>query len=250
MVFLLPAALTAQVFIDVNGGGMTYTMISDGEENFHDIWVDDFRMADTEVTVGQWRVFTEDTGLDFPWEGHYCGDISELSPGENCPIQLVRIDEAAAYCNWRSLKEGLDPVYYQIEHRILRDPEADGYRLPETKEWDFAARGGRLSRGYVYAGSDVPQDVAWFNRPVGEGTHPVGTKKPNELGFFDMSGNIREWTWPEVGIPYPVNVSEERLSLRGGSWTSPSEKIRLDFHSPARVFQWASIGFRLARNAE
>ncbi len=250
LVCFMPAVLSAQTFIDVDGGGMTYTMITEGEESIHDIWVENFQLATTEVTVAQWQKFITDTGLDFPWEKHYFGDISELSPENNCPIQLVRIEEVVFYCNWKSRREGLELVYERTGSRIERNINADGYRLPTTAEWDFAARGGRMSRGYIFAGSNNPDEVAWYSLPFDEGTKPVGTKAPNELGLYDMSGNIREWTWPEAGIPYPTKGSDEKLNLRGGSWTTTLEHSRLDFNRVTRVSQWACNGFRLARNAE
>lgn len=243
-------SLGALDFVDVQGGGMTYTTWNSSGEEVHDVWVEDFRMADTEVTVAQWREFTLNSGMDFCWEGHYCGDIAELSPGENCPIQLVRIHEAAAYCNWRSEHEGLQPVYHISDGRILRDSGADGYRVPTTEEWDYAARGGRLSRGYKYAGSDEVDLVGWVNLPWEEGTKPVGEKLPNELGLFDMTGNIREWTWPADGIPENPDSSDEILHLRGGSWTTDKDQAVLSYDRLVWVYQWNPIGFRLARNAD
>jgi len=249
-VLLMPAVLSGQTFIHVQGGGMTYTMINEGDEVDHDIWVDDFVMAATEVTVNQWRKFTVDTGLDFPWEGHYFGDITELSPGNRCPIQLVKIEEALLFCNWKSRRDGFDEVYKQEGNRITRDPAANGYRLPTSDEWDYAARGGRKSAGFIYAGSNDPEEVAWFNLPFEEGTKPVGTKSPNELGLYDMTGNIREWTWPPMGIPFPTSGSDEMLHLRGGNWNIPTEFAALKFDRVVQVSLWSCVGFRLARNVD
>jgi formylglycine-generating enzyme required for sulfatase activity len=250
LVLFMPAVLWGQTYIDVQGGGMTYTMITEGEEIIHDIRVDDFVLSATEVTVNQWRKFTVDTGLNFPWEGHYAGDITELSPGNRCPIQLVKIEEALLFCNWKSRRDGLEEVYKQEGPRITRDPAANGYRLPTTEEWDYAARGGRKSNGYIYAGSNDPEEVAWFNLPFDEGTKPVGTKSPNELGLYDMTGNIREWTWPEKGIPFPTSGSDEMLHLRGGNWNIPTEFAALKFDRVVQVSLWSCVGFRLARNAD
>lgn len=250
MVFLLPAALIAQDFIDVDGGGMTYTMVSEEESETFRIRVKDFRMAETEVTVAQWRAFTEDTGFDFCWVDHYCGDIATLSPGKECPIQLVRIEEAVQFCNWLSDRDGYERVYFQDGDRIHRNRRADGYRLPTSEEWDYAARGGRDSRGYVFAGSDNAAEVAWYGYEFEDGTRPVATKKPNELGIYDMSGNVREWTWPESGIPFPASGIEETIWVRGGSWLSDETGVRLDFVRYVHPYTWNVIGFRLARNAE
>ncbi|MCK5736103.1 MAG: SUMF1/EgtB/PvdO family nonheme iron enzyme [Spirochaetaceae bacterium] len=249
----MSAVLQAQTFIGVKGGGMTYTLINRvGLESVHDIRVDSFQMAATEVSVAQWRKFTDDTGMEFPWEHHYCGDISVLSPFDNCPIQLVRIEEAVYFCNWLSLQDGLEIVYVDNREgtRIIRNNRANGYRIPTTAEWDYAARGGRKSRGYLYAGSNNSDEVAWFNYEFEDGTKPVATKAPNELGLYDMSGNIREWTWPVIGIPYPNIDPEEKLHIRGGSWSSVGNITRLDYDRVERATQWSCNGFRLAKNAE
>ncbi len=250
LLFFMSEVLPAQTFISVDCGGMTYTMDTRGVETVRDIWVQDFQMAATEVTVAQWREFIDDTGMDFPWEHHYAGDISELSPREDCPIQLVRIDEVVSFCNWLSLQDGLKRVYLQNGIRVIRDRTANGYRLPTTEEWDYAARGGRLSHGYIYAGSNNPDEVAWYNIPIEEGSKPVGTKAPNELGLYDMSGSVSEWTWPDIGIPYYIHDSEELVYIRGGCWVSPLNWIRLDFDRSEHVYLWSLNGFRLAKNAD
>ena len=250
MVFLIPAALMAQNFIDVDGGRMTYTMIFEEEAQIRRIRVKDFRIASTEATVGEWREFTDATGFDFSWEDHYCGDLSVLSPGEDCPIQLVRLADVVEYCNWRSRREGLTPVYYVHGDRILRNKYADGYRIPTASEWDFAARGGRKNEPYVFAGSNDPQEVAWYGLSRYDGTRPVAQKAPNTLGLYDMSGNVREWTWPDDGIPVRGKEQEECAEVRGGGISSDVSGIALNSVCYLYVFTWNVTGFRLARNAE
>ncbi len=251
LVFFVATALIAQDFVDVKGGRMSYTIVFDEGSEKRRVRLGDFSIAATETTVGEWQEFLDLTGYDFCREKHFCGDIVRWSPEDDCPIQMVRIEDAVAYCNWKSEREHLTPVYYNRDGRILRNPEADGYRLPTVDEWDYAARGGRKSRNYRYSGSDNPDEVAWYGLLAFEGTRPVGTKKPNELGIYDMSGNIREWTWPEEGIPTPDSEYEwEVAEAKGGEWTKDEAYLALSKGSRVSVRNYEHMGFRLARNAE
>ena len=136
------------------------------------------------------------------------------------------------------------------------------FRLPTEAEWELAACGGMKSQGYKYAGSNDLDDVAWYLENSGKVTffsdkrssHPVGTKAPNELGLYDMSGNVWEWCHDWYG-DYCVDAqtnptgpdSGSRRVLRGGSWNRNAWCCRVSFRSNSTPSSTgSSLGFRLA----
>lgn len=135
----------------------------------HTVFVDGFSIGKTEVTVLQWKTYCEETSKEMP-------KAPEWGWADDQPIVNVSWDEAVAYCNWLSSKLGKK------------------YRLPTEAEWEYAAQGGKLSKGYKYSGGQWMDSLGWFVTNSDKKTHPVAQKRPNELGLFDMSGNALEWT--------------------------------------------------------
>jgi formylglycine-generating enzyme required for sulfatase activity len=190
------------------------------------------------------------------------GNPSKFKDPKN-PVERVRWVEAALYCNGRSAAEGLQPCY--DENTFACNFAATGYRLPTEAEWEYACRAGADAE-YSF-GSDASRlgDYAWFRDNSSERTHPVGTKRPNPWGLFDMYGNVGEWcqdVYDEHYDPmHPKTAASSanggpKRTLRGGAWSSSPSKCRSSSRSgeaPGNFadacFARADIGFRCVRRA-
>ena len=248
-----PSATIPEGFVLVEGG--TFTMGSPesengryDDENQHRVTVGDYIIGKHEVTFTEYDAFCDDTGRGKPHDQNW--------GREDRPVVNVSWFEAVEYCNWFSRNEGLEPAYQISGTNVTWNRNADGYRLPTEAEWEYAARGGKESRGHVYSGSGSLVDVAWYRDNSGRQTHPhpVGQKRENELGIFDMSGNVWErcWDWygeyPSEALIDPSGPSSGEVRVnRGGGWGSSAGYCRIairDWDSPGN--STSAMGFRVA----
>jgi len=187
--------------------------------------------------------------------------------GEDLPVEQVDWLDAIEYCNRRSLREGLTPVYSGTGNSVTWNREANGYRLPTEAEWEYACRAGTTTM--FYAGNSINTNQANFN-----GTSPfdpdlrgqnrqrttnVNTFAPNRWGLYDMHGNVSEWCWDRYGtysgfgsalVNTAGPASGYNRVLRGGSFDSSLPQLRSAARSGATPegTKLSHIGFRIARN--
>ena len=241
----------------VEGG--TFTMgdtdgASDEKPTHKVTFTYNFYIGKYEVTFDEYDAFCSATGKSKPNDQGW-GRGSR-------PVINVTWWDAIDYCNWLSEKEKLPKAYDSNGNLLDKDGRVTtditkvlGYRLPTEAEWEFAARGGNKSRGYQYAGSSTVGDVAWYDSNSGGKTQEVGKKAPNELGIYDMSGNVWEWCSDWYGNysssaqtnPYNSTAGSYRV-YRGGSWRNFATSTRVAFRggdSPTAANY--RLGFRIAR---
>ena len=192
------------VMVKVEGG--TFYMGSDqvdDEKPIHIVTVSSFSIGKYPVTVAEYKAFCNATNRPMPgWEPS--GGWIDTHPMAN-----IKYTDAVDYCEW------------------LSDKFNDNYRLPTEAEWEYAARGGNKGKGYIYSGSNKLEDVGVYGANSAGRTHSVGSKKPNELGLHDMSGNVWEWCQDWYRANYYLKspdfnpggpASGYYRVLRGGAW--------------------------------
>ena len=223
------------LMIPIKGGtfemGDTFGDAFGNEKPVHSVTLSDFSLCKYPVTQGLWKAVMG--------EGN---NPSYFKGDDSLPVEMVSWEDAQVFIATLNKKSGQQ------------------YRLPTEAEWEYAARGGNQSKGYQYSGSNDVKEVAWYDENSKGKTHPVGGLKPNELGLFDLSGNVWEWCQDWYDEKYyefckkngvvvnPVGPDEGvNRVLRGGSWINDPQFCRAayrnDYGPDSRIF---SIGFRLA----
>lgn len=179
----------------------------DWEKPVHQVTLtNDYYMGKYEVTQALWQAVMGNNPSHFK--------------GENLPVETV---------NWNECQEFISKLNSMTGRK---------FRLPTEAEWEYAARGGKKSRGYQYSGSNSISDVAWYDGNSGSKTHPVGTKQANELGIYDMSGNVYEWCSDRYGFyssssqtnPTGAYFMSRRVG-RGGCWDCNAWYCRSSFRN-------------------
>ena len=173
--------------------------------------------------------------------------------GDHRPVDSVSWFDAVNFCNKLSELEELESVYAIEGSQVACNWDAKGYRLPTEAEWEYCARG---NEAFIYSGSDILGEVGWYDGNSGDETHPVGLKKPNGFGLYDMSGNVYEWVWDWYGSyssDSPTDLSgpfgQSTRTRRGGGWCSIARDTRVSFRdgvSPVGCGDF--LGFRIMRS--
>jgi len=209
--------------IAVKGG--TFQMGSNNggsnEKPIHSVTLSDFAIGKTEVTQAIWQAVM--------------GNNPSCFKGDNLPVESISWNDAQRFIEALNSKTGKT------------------YRLPTEAEWEYAARGGNKSNGYEYAGSNTLADVGWCADNSGDETHAVAGKQPNELGMYDMSGNVTEWCADWYGAypdgpqtnPNGPSSGSSRVTRGGGLTYNDRGCSSASRHETAQFYTQCGIGFRV-----
>jgi len=208
--------------------GSSFTMGSPTSEKYHHtdecqhfVTISSFNIGKYEITQADWQEVMDNNPSNFNKEN--C---------QECPVESV---------SWDDVQEFLNKLNARFPDR--------NYRLPSEEEWEYAASGGNKSKKYVYAGDNLIGNVAWHRGNSGNKTHPVGERKANELGLYDMSGNVWEWCEDKYKPYAGCSGSESTYRvLRGGSWSDVPPDCRAANRNRAiPLDRNYNIGFRVLR---
>jgi len=192
-----------------------------------EVKIADFHLCKYPVTQGLWQAVMGEN------------ENPSYFAGANRPVEQVSWDKV------------------QIFIEKLYDLTGKHYRLPSEAEWEYAARGGKESKGFEFSGGNKLKEVGWYDTNSHGETKPVGMKLPNELGLYDMSGNVWEWcadVWhenydhaPADGSAWLTGGEQGRRVVRGGSWVNSDSDCRVSYrYDVITDYRFLDIGFRLA----
>ncbi len=216
------------------------------EKPQHNVKLNDFYISKYEITVKQYREYCNATGKKFPVKPNETWYIeheraARWTWSDSNPMCKINWYQANEYCQWLAKKTGKK------------------YSLPTEAQWEYAARGGNKSQNFTYSGSNNINDVAWHDETTYErGPMPVGKLKPNELGIYDMSGNVWEWCLDFYGAyskkqktdPQGPKQGQFKV-IRGGSWYYAEQMTKLTTRDgPYPDFSNYNYGFRVVINTK
>ena len=220
--------------VEVEGGTFTMgataeqTGVFGDEKPTHQVTLPSYYIGKTEVTQELWQAVMGSNPSNFT--------------GKNLPVEKVSWDDCKTFIAKLNALTGKN------------------FRLPTEAEWEFAARGGNKSRGYKYCGSNTLSDVAWYVDNSDNKTHPVAAKTPNELGIYDMSGNVLEWCNDWYSSSYYTSESQTNPTgpdsgssrvRRGGSWNYRENTCRVSYRGDTTPsFRYNYLGLRLCLSAD
>lgn len=243
---------SANQMIFVRGG-----ISKSSESNYFNknVSISDFYISKYEVTQKEW--------VDV------MGKNPSFFEGDGLPVETVSWYDIIDYCNKRSIKEKLKPYYVidktrakeftdendKVRWFVSINNNANGYRLPTEAEWEYAATGGQNSKNFTFSGGDNIDDVAYHKGNNNTSTRYVGEKKANELGIYDMSGNVWEWCWDRFGEEIPVNVKDPKgptfgntKVIRSGSWNYAADVCSINYRTEGFPYKIGNgVGFRVVK---
>ena len=200
----------------------------DDEKPTHSVTLSSYYMGETEVTQALWQAVMGSN------PSYFTGDSQR-------PVETVSWDDCQEFIT-------------KLNQLCASQLNGRQFRLPTEAEWEYAARGGKQSRGYKYSGSNTLGSVAWYDDNSGSTTHAVGTKQANELGLYDMSGNVWEWCsdwYGSYGSGAQTNptgsTSGSGRVYRGGSWNRIAGYCRVSYrYSGTPDYRYFNLGLRLS----